>query len=62
MDELVFFGSTDFNLTTRNPWFNIFLIISNALSIVIGSKSTGISYQLKDIYSICRCCWNVYSF
>ena len=27
--------------------------------ILIGTTSSGISYQLRDIYSICRCCWIV---
>ena len=25
----------------------------------LGTTSSGISYQLRYIYSICRCCWNV---
>jgi hypothetical protein len=29
------------------------------LDIHLGS---GISYQLRDIYSICRCCWNVATY
>jgi hypothetical protein len=54
----------DFNLTTGNPWFSSFLVNSKPLSlsikeILIGTTSSGISYQLSDIYSICRCCWNV---
>jgi hypothetical protein len=28
----------------------------------IGTTSSGISYQLRDIYSICRCCWNVATY
>jgi hypothetical protein len=27
-----------------------------------GTISSGISYELRDIYSICRCCWNVAFF
>jgi hypothetical protein len=30
--------------------------------IMIGSTSSGISYQLRDIYSIYRCCWNVATY
>ena len=30
--------------------------------ILIGTTSSGISYQLRDIYSICRCCWNVATY
>ena len=26
--------------------------------MLIGITSSGISYHLRDIYSICRCCWN----
>jgi hypothetical protein len=29
--------------------------------IVIGTTNSGISYHLRDIYSICRCCLNVAS-
>ena len=27
--------------------------------ILIGTTISGMSYHLRDIYSICRCCWNV---
>ena len=27
-----------------------------------GTTSSGISYHLRDIYSICRCCWNVATY
>ena len=30
--------------------------------IMIGNASTGISYQLGDIYTVCRCCWNVATY
>jgi hypothetical protein len=30
--------------------------------ILIGTISSGISDQLKDVYSICRCCWNVATY
>jgi hypothetical protein len=29
------------------------------MEILIGTTSSGISYHLRDEYSICRCCWNV---
>jgi len=28
----------------------------------IGTTSFGIMDQLRDIYSICRCCWNVVTY
>jgi hypothetical protein len=28
----------------------------------LGTTNSGISYQLKDIYAICRCCWNVATY
>jgi hypothetical protein len=40
-------------LTKRNPWFNSFLI---------RTTSSGISYLLRDILSICRCSWNVATY
>jgi hypothetical protein len=30
--------------------------------ILIGTTSSGISYHLREIYSICRCCWNVATY
>ena len=27
--------------------------------IMIGTTSSRILYQLRDKYTICRCCWNV---
>ena len=30
--------------------------------ILIGTTSSGISYHLRDRYSICRCCWNVATY
>jgi hypothetical protein len=30
--------------------------------ILIGTTSSGIAYQLRDIYSICRCWWNVATY
>jgi hypothetical protein len=30
--------------------------------ILTGTISSGISDQLRDIYSICRCCWNVATY
>ena len=29
---------------------------------MIRTINSGISYQLRDIYSICRCCWNVATY
>jgi hypothetical protein len=29
---------------------------------LIGTTSSGILYHLRDIYSICRCCWNVATY
>jgi hypothetical protein len=29
---------------------------------MIGTTSSGISDQLRDIYSICRCCWDVATY
>ena len=50
----------DFNITTRNSWFSSFLVSSNPISrqSYDGTTSSGIVYQLLDIYSLCRCCWN----
>jgi hypothetical protein len=28
----------------------------------MGTTSSGISYHLREIYSICRCCWNVATY
>jgi hypothetical protein len=30
--------------------------------ILICTTGSGISYQLRDVYSICRCCWNVATY
>jgi hypothetical protein len=55
------FSEIRFNLTTCNPWFGSFLVSSNRLikEIMIGTTSSGISDRPRDIYSICRWCWNV---
>ena len=37
-----------------------FLVSSN--EILIGTTNSGISYQLREIYSIFRCCWNVATY
>jgi len=29
---------------------------------MLGTRSSGISYQLRDIYTICRHCWNVATY
>ena len=51
-------------MTKRNPWFSSFLVSSNTIfkEILIGTTSSVISYQLTDIYSICRCCWDVATY
>jgi hypothetical protein len=38
------------------------LAASSIKDILIGTKSSGISYHLRDIYSICQCCWNVATY
>jgi hypothetical protein len=35
------------------------LAASYIKDILIGATSSGISYHLTEIYSICQCCWNV---
>jgi len=42
-------------LIARNPWLSSFLVSSNIRS---RKSSSGISYQLRDIHSLYRCCWN----
>ena len=58
------FQSDDFNLTTRNPWFSSFLVSSQCSikEIMIGAIRSEISEQLRDVYSICRCFWNVATY
>jgi hypothetical protein len=53
-----------FNFTRRNHWSNSFIVSSISLSrkSLKGTTSSGISYHLRDIYSICRCCWNVATY
>jgi hypothetical protein len=34
-------------------------LVRSIKEIMIATISSGISNQLRDIYSICRCCWNV---
>jgi hypothetical protein len=48
------FRSDDFNLTKRNPWFSNFLVSSNPFikEILIGTTSSGISYQIKSTRSL----------
>jgi hypothetical protein len=36
-----------------------FLAASSIKDILIGATNSGISYHLREIYSICRSCWNV---
>jgi hypothetical protein len=38
------------------------LLAATFKEILIGTTSSGISYHLRDIYSICRCCWNVATY
>jgi hypothetical protein len=38
------------------------LLAATLKEILIGTTSSGISYHLRDIYSICRCCWNVATY
>ena len=54
-------NSVDLNLATTNHLLSRFLDNSNPYmtGIMIGTTSFGISYQLRDIYSIWCCCWNV---
>ena len=56
--------SNDFNLTNRNPLVQYLPCQQQPTikEILIGTTSSGISYQLRDIYSICRCCWNVATY
>jgi hypothetical protein len=49
---------------------NIFEVMTSTLpkgtldsvASLLGTTSSGISYHLRDIYSICRCCWNVATY
>ena len=34
------------------------LTVSSITEILIGATRSRISYHLRDIYSICMCCWN----
>jgi hypothetical protein len=48
------FWSNDFHITTSNYWCITFLVNSNCPSFkatMQGNTSSGISYQLKDIYA-----------
>jgi hypothetical protein len=38
------------------------LAASSIKGILIGATSSGIPYHLRDIYSICQCCWNVATY
>jgi hypothetical protein len=50
-----------FNFTFR--YIDDVLSLNNSrFSILIGTTSSGISYQLRDRYSICGCCWNVATY
>jgi hypothetical protein len=49
------FSKDDFNLTNRNPWFITSLLEATIYpGILIGTTGSGISDELRDIYSICR--------
>jgi hypothetical protein len=37
-------------------------LLQPSSQIMIGTPNSGILYHLRDIYSICRCCWNVASY
>ena len=52
--------SKGFNLTNRNPLVQYIPCQRQPTikEILRGTTSSGISYQLRDIFSICRCCWN----
>jgi hypothetical protein len=39
-----------------------FLLAASIKVILIGTTSSGISYQLREIYSTCRYCWNVVTY
>jgi hypothetical protein len=39
--------------------WDIYSVASSIKKILIGTTSFGISYQLREIYSTCRYCWNV---
>ena len=54
----------NFNLSTRNPWFKKLPCQQqpSIKEIMIGTTSSGISDQLREIYSICRCSWNVATY
>jgi hypothetical protein len=38
------------------------LLAATIKDILIGTTSSGISFHLRDINSICRCCWNVATY
>jgi len=46
----------------KHHWFGSFLARSDPIShksCMIEATSSGMSHQMRDIYSICRWCWNV---
>ena len=51
----------DSNLPTRNPC-SVTSLLASIKEIIIGITSSGISDQLRYMYSICRCCWNVATY
>jgi hypothetical protein len=53
----------DYSMTTRNPWFSSFLVSSKPLSRKSScTTSSGISDQLREIYSLFKCCWKVATY
>jgi hypothetical protein len=38
------------------------LLAATLYQILIETTSSGISYQLRDIYFICRCCWTIATY
>jgi hypothetical protein len=52
-------GSDEFTFTKWNPVSVASVLAATSIKeILIGATSSGISYHLRDIYSIYRCCWN----
>ena len=56
--------SEDLNFTTSNPWLSNFLFSSNPYQSNNDRnyKVWNIVYILWDVYSLCRCCWNVVQY
>ena len=56
--------SGDLNFTTSNPWLSNFLFSSNPYQSNNDRnyKVWNIVYILWDVYSLCRCYWNVVQY